>query len=65
MTQEVIVPVAGLPRVLRRSVRETRGADCKRIVDVQQVQTIERIVGVPQIQCQDFFLLRRQVKLSR
>ena len=28
MTQEVMVPVAGLPRVLRRSVRELRGADC-------------------------------------
>ena len=54
MTQEVIVPVAGLHRVLRRSVREPRGADCKRIVEVQQVQTIERIVEVPQIQCQEF-----------
>ena len=27
MTQEVTVPVAGLPRVLGRSVREPRGAD--------------------------------------
>ena len=27
MTQEVKVPVAGLHRVLRRSVREPRGAD--------------------------------------
>ena len=27
MTQEVKVPVAGLPRVLRRSVHESRGAD--------------------------------------
>ena len=28
MTREVMVPVAGLPRVLGRSVREPRGADC-------------------------------------
>ena len=27
MTQEVMVPVAGLPRVLGRSAREPRGAD--------------------------------------
>ena len=27
MTQEVMVPVAGLPRVLGRSLREPRGAD--------------------------------------
>ena len=53
MTQEVMVPVAGPPQVLGRSVREPRGADREKIVEVQQVQTTERIVEVLQIQCQE------------
>ena len=53
MTQEVKVPVAELPRVLRRSVREPEVKTEEKILEVRQVQTIECIVEVLQIQCQD------------
>ena len=53
MTQEVMVPVAGPPRVLGRSGREPVVQTEEKIVKVQQVQIIERIVEVLQIQCQE------------
>ena len=50
MTQEVMVPVAGLPRVLGRYANTVVQTE-EKIVEVQQVQTIERKVEVPEIQC--------------
>ena len=43
-TQEI--PVAGPPRVLGRSVREPVVQTEEKIVEVQQMQTIERVVKV-------------------
>ena len=53
MTQEVMVPVAGLPQVLGRSVRKPVVQTEEKIGEMQQVQTIERTVEVPEIQCQE------------